>query len=578
MNERLASRVERLEALRRDYGPGAADRAEKQLTSTQRPHFGDAKLLIRFHDALLFLRAFPQSRRVAKLADRLLATVEPEVKRLRQSGDDVDDFDLEPYSGIAGTVLTGEHTFEVARWLAERCPEHVTTNFNVEENYSKLVNALPRFMPLLEDDSFVEPDIPFDQLLGAAAGDDERKWLWLIGQFERLPVSVKDKTELYDALTIELQLDLSGSRASRTYARYPTEQVFVHKEPLIQRKEVSLVEEFGSGGIPLQKLEQEEGAEIIDLAREALVVRQRELYGTTRGDAQHVYRADAGRGVQIFIWGLPPDRRLPLRAYHAGCTFKNGVPINYLEAISLFDWVEVGFNTFYTYRDGETAWIYAKVLHLLHELTGVTCVSVYPYQLGQDNEEAIQSGAFWFYRKMGFRPGRPELLSLTESEEKKIARKPSHRTSMRTLRRLAEGHVFYEFGDAPRGLYDRFSTRNIQLAVQSHMAKCYGGNLARMREATTQALSRYLGMDISDWNDNERAAFENFAYVLSMMPEVADWSAWDRSSLRDIIRGKAAAEEREYLQLLQSHELLKRAMVRLGSREEVGISSKVARS
>src|SRR5262249_14224978 len=161
---------------------------------------------------------------------------------------------------------------------------------------------------------------------------------------------------------------------------------------------------------------------------------------------------------------LPPDRRLPLRAYHAGCTYKNGVPINYLESISMFDWAEVGFNTFYTYREGETAWIYAKVLHLLHQLTGVSCISVYPYQIGFNNEEAIQSGAFWFYRKLGFRPGKPELLTLAEREEKKIARDPTHRTSATTLRKIANGHIFYEFADAPRGLYDNFSVRHLGLA------------------------------------------------------------------------------------------------------------------
>ena len=163
--------------------------------------------------------------------------------------------------------------------------------------------------------------------------------------------------------------------------------------------------------------------------------------------AKQVIEADVGRGVQIFLWGLPPDRRLPLRAYFAGMTVKNGVPINYIEAIGLFEWMEIGFNTFYTFRDGETAWIYSKVLHLLNQVAGLTCFSVYPYQIGQDNEEAIKSGAFWFYRKLGFRPGKPELLAMTEREEARIARTPGYRTPARTLRKLAAEHVFYETGE-----------------------------------------------------------------------------------------------------------------------------------
>ena len=181
--------------------------------------------------------------------------------------------------------------------------------------------------------------------------------------------------------------------------------------------------------LPIRNLSRREGEEVLDMVRDALTVRYRELYGTTRGDPESVVEADVGRGVHIFLWGLPPDRRLPLRAYHAGITFKNGVPINYIEGISLFEWMEVGFNTFYAFRDGETAWIYSKVLHLLHQLTNVTCFSVYPYQLGDQNEEAIKSGAFWFYRKLGFRPGHPELLAMTQREETRIAGDPAHRTS-----------------------------------------------------------------------------------------------------------------------------------------------------
>ena len=75
---------------------------------------------------------------------------------------------------------------------------------------------------------------------------------------------------------------------------------------------------------------------------------------------------------------------------------------------------------------------------------GTTTISVYPIRLGHENEEAIESGAFWFYRKLGFRPGRADLQKLVEREEKKIAADPKYRTPARTLKRLAAGHVFYD--------------------------------------------------------------------------------------------------------------------------------------
>ena len=44
---------------------------------------------------------------------------------------------------------------------------------------------------------------------------------------------------------------------------------------------------------------------------------------------------------------------------------------------------------------------------------GTTVVSVYPYQLGHENDKAIESGAFWFLLETGFRPGRVSLLKLS---------------------------------------------------------------------------------------------------------------------------------------------------------------------
>jgi len=292
--------------------------------------------------------------------------------------------------------------------------------------------------------------------------------------------------------------------------------------------------------------------------------------------------------VSIYLWNLPPERRLPLRAYTAGLTLKNGVPINYIEAIGLCEWMEVGFNTFYTFRGGEAGWIYAQVLRCLCHLMGTTCVSVYPYQLGHDNDEAIESGAFWFYRKLGFRPGRKDLERLVEREEKKIAasreetskrrttgyteehggalrRSLEYRTPATILKRLASGHVFYELPGCEVGAWDRFSTRNIGLRVNEQMARDFGGDARSMREKAVRDLERGLGVKISTWSALEKDSFENFALVLSLVPGVAYWKSEDRDALVKVIRAKSAANEMRYLHLSRTHTRLRSILLHVGS-------------
>jgi hypothetical protein len=565
MSQPLARRLSKLEASKLSHGRGCAQVIEKALVALNGAQFGDAESLIRFHDTLLFLRAFPHSAKVVRLTESLLAGIDEQVSRLRDSGTNVELFHVEQFSGIAGMDINDTFTYEVARWLAQRYPRHLSAEWDLDDQGRQMAVALPRFIPLLADDSLVEADTPYLDWMSGAAGSELRILPWLLRLLENTPQTMLPRTAWYDALKINVTWDLADSRASRTHARRNPREMFFHREPLIRRNQVSLDSEMKSGALPIRKLKRREGEELLDMVRDALTVRYRELYGTTRGDPESVVEADVGRGVHIFLWGLPPDRRLPLRAYHAGFTLKNGVPINYIEGISLFDWMEVGFNTFYAFRDGETAWIYAKVLHLLHQITNVTCFSVYPYQLGDQNEEAIKSGAFWFYRKLGFRPGRPELLATTQREEAKMAKQPSHRTSARTLRKLAAGHVFYAFGDGSRGLWNAFSVRNIGLAVQQRMAEEFNGDPESMCRATSAALAVALKVDPRKWSAVEQTAFVDFALVLSLVPEVKSWTANQKQALIAIIRSKAAADESVYLGLLQKHEALKKALVTLGS-------------
>jgi len=562
---RRAVLLEQLEARKRAYGPGCTREVERLLKAWRGAQFDDAQSLIRFHDTLLFLRAFPQSAEVARVSDELLATLEPQVKKLLNSPVNTGIFEDESVSGIAGTTITNTWTYQLAARIAARYRKHARAKWNVDERYRQMTTVLPPLLPLLDDDSYVEADTPYLKWIEAAAGHQKSDLLWLLDSFADLPFPPQTRTSLYDSLGVEILWDLTGSPASRTLARRPVAQLFVQEEPLLPRKQISLVREVFSEPLPLRKLSRKQGAAIIGMVQDAVTVRYRELQGTTYGDPNQVVQTDIGRGLQLFFWGLDPQWRLPLRAYYAGFALKNGVPINYFEAIGLFEWMEVGFNTFYTYREGETAWIYSQYLRLLHQIAGTTCISVYPYQIGKDNDEAINSGAFWFYRKLGFRPGRTELLALAKREEARMSRDPNHRTSAQTLRKLAEGHIFFEFGSREPGRWDTFSTRNIGLRVQGKMALDYAGDAPKMRQATSSRLAQVLNVSLSSLDTRERWVFDNFAVTLSLVRDLKRWKPHEKRLLVAIIRAKAGPTETRYLRLLEQHTRLRGALLELGS-------------
>jgi hypothetical protein len=563
--ERLLDRLEKIKGC---FGPTNARLAATLLDRARRLQLRDPKSLIRLHEALLFLRAFPPNLRVVRQTEALLSSFHQRVEALRKAGADLSPLDPMEVSGIAGTVIVDCLNHDVSRWLVRRFPGRAEVVWDGYEKPTRLAETLPRFLPLLDDDAYVEADVPYLTWLRSATGRPSRDLAWLLARFEALPLSERERAELFDSLELTIRWDLGTLRASRTRNWRSPGRIFYHLGPFIRRNDVDLVREMTTP-LRVKRLSRRDGASVLDLMREVMTVRRRELWGTTYGDPAHVLRADVGRGLQIFLWGLPPERRLPLRAYVAGFSLKNGVPVNYIEAIGLGEWLEVGFNSFYAFRDGESAWNYARALRLLHQVLGVTCVSVYPYQIGQDNEEAIESGAFWFYRKLGFRPGRPDLLRIAEREEQKIAATPGYRTPARTLRRLADGHMFLELPGSDRGVWDRFRVRHIGFAVQRRMAARWGGDARKMRAGSVAAVSRALGVRAEAWTGRARKAVEDLAPVLALIPDLGRWTAEEKGALVSVIRAKAAATEFNYLRRIREHRKLRDAIVRLGSQSPI---------
>ena len=100
--ERLLSE---LENSRYRFGRAEAARILKLLQKARTTRIDDVASLIRFHEALLVLRAFPPSAAVLRAAVQLLDSFWKRVERLREKGAEMDDFDPLEVSGIAGTVM-----------------------------------------------------------------------------------------------------------------------------------------------------------------------------------------------------------------------------------------------------------------------------------------------------------------------------------------------------------------------------------------------------------------------------------------------------------------------------------------
>lgn len=420
-----ASLLEQLDQLKGDFSPQAARKAEQLLKESTRRSMRDTGEWIHLHETLLFFRAYPQNQRVLDLSERLLGGFG---RRLKDA--DREAFEDPEISGVSGTGLTTNFSHPFALSLAKRHGGSITIDWESYENPERLGRTLAVLIPEAFEDWAIASHPDWQRWFKKAHGTAR----WLI---ERVDPAT------YDLLEVPLRWEFGKNRASRTLTRIPRKRFFFHTGALLARRDISLEAEFAKPALHVRKLTLRAAQRIIDIIIDASACRYRELYGFLYPDVANVFHCDFGRGMDFYFFRVPSGWRLPSREYCAGMYFKNGVPVGYVEVIWTKGVMEVGFNLYYTFRQGETAWLYAQLLKLFRERFKLHTFTIDPYQIGHENDEAIESGAFWFYYKLGFRPRSRKVAALAREEAGRIAVDATHRTRPAVLRKLAAGTMEY---------------------------------------------------------------------------------------------------------------------------------------
>jgi hypothetical protein len=230
----------------------------------------------------------------------------------------------------------------------------------------------------------------------------------------------------------------------------------------------------------------------------------------------------------------------------------------------MFGTLEFAVNVFPSFRRGESAFTVSQVMRVYRQLLGATAFVVDPYQLGRDNAEALRSGAFYFYLRLGFRPRDPEALAVLRGEEARMAREPGYRSPLSVLRRLARGEVYLTLPGGDPAPELRVRPAELAGQVTRHVVDRFGGDRARAASEATAAVARALrARRPGAWPADQRRALERWALVLCQIEDLRRWPARERRRLLGMIRAKGQGDERSYLRLLQRSQRLGAALRRL---------------
>jgi hypothetical protein len=545
-----------LERLKTRYGEQAAGRRLELLRVLSRRPLGRADRVLALHELLCFARAYPDDAEVLARVERMLRGFErrADLRRFRRalSG-----------TGVAGTEIEFSFFAENAGYLARRWGRWLSIDWEALEQSEPLDRLLPLLALWGETPALDELPLSTQEWLQQLKGPGETDAGFLLRRLEQLGLDGFARELLYEGLDLPLRLEPGPDTPARTREKLPgVRPVFQTAD--LRRTRPRVPDDVLGSGFLVRHLPRARGRRLRDLCRDAMITRARDLDAFAYGNPGDVHLVDCGAGLQLAFVGLAPQRRLMLETLYGYLMLKNGVPVGYGAATALFGSCEIAYTVFDTFRSAEAASIYGQVLAATRQLLGVDSYFVEPYQIGQDNEDAIASGAWWFYQKLGFRPRDPALLRLMRAELARMRSRPGHRSSPATLRRLASDNVYLHLGPERDDVLGLLPLPNVGLELTRYLARRFGADRRRAERTCPAEAARLLGQQVPrGLSAGQRLALQRWSPLLLILPGVQRWSADHRQALWQVALAKGGSSELDYLRRFDAHRPLRDALRRL---------------
>ncbi len=536
-----AATVIALRTVANRFGGADGARSLSLLRAAADGALGDTEVLLAYHDVLLFILAYPATEAMRSLAARELTRVAAVARDIDAHGPARARASLRG-SGIAWSAITIAYGYPIVRWLVSRFPRCVDID-SFGERGALLAQWLRHGLPPAEFELLASGEDSPEALLDAGTtGWPASRLAWLVAQFERLPCDAALRESLYDSLELFVSLNPRDAPISRTFARGLPARAFHHRGPLLRSVDA---DRLIAAALPrARRLGRDACQHLVDAGRAALAMLGRETDPIAHADVARTRHYRLGRGVDIALYSATPAQRGALDSHIGYVLYKNGVPIGYGGGWPFLGTCKIGINIFAPFRNGESAFLMASVLRVYAQLFAVERFVVEPYQFGAGNREGLESGAFWFYFRLGFRPVKPALRAVALEEFEQIRRNPGHRTPLSVLRRFARSDLERPVVCGARAACDPAA---LSQAVTTWIASRFGGRRDRAEAAALSRVAAALGLaDAGAWNDDERRALRAIAPVLAQIKDLRAWPAPDKRRLIALIRAKGGDEYRYF--------------------------------
>jgi hypothetical protein len=498
MNTIFAGKVKLLKTILNRFDGSANDQKRLLLLRLAKNKLPSSKTLTSYFEALLFICAFPPDKKTLVLAEQELLRISSFLKKAKMG--------IKKQfanSGLPFTPFVSCFSYDCVQWLIIHADCTVSVN-KFENARFDLNEVLQITLPTLER-SETTAGLGNAELLEALMVKKEKHLHFFMNELQKLDVHPDIKEHLYSGLGIHIDIVPLKKEFSRSYNRIVNRKVFFHSDIIKDFDHQNLLDSKIGDAVNLSAGQKKK---MINVVKNAMALKDRETDPVTYLDENSFRLYELDRGIAVAVYGIQPFKQMPLESYVGYTLFKNGFPAVYGGGWVFGRRSDFGINIFETFRGGESGYMLCQLLRVYRQVFGVDHFEIEAYQFGLDNPEGIESGAFWFYYRYGFRPKDKKLLKLANDESAKITARKNYRTGHKTLIKFTASNMALILDpNIQPGVYD------IAFQVMHTIRVKYKGNRLKAERDCVKKFTTKTGLHASL---NE---YEN-----QVLKEVAIWA------------------------------------------------------
>lgn len=496
---------------------------------------------LQFHHVLLCMMAYPSSQTILHLVEKTSSQLLQQLSKYPAIQEKLLG------TGLLHTAVECNFTYQKTKHIIQHFPNQVYIH-SASSSTETQKAVLKLILPNVEYSKIHAGEKDLKTRISEFHQSKQQTDLeWLLQTIEQSNPDSKTQAFLYNQLGVFIQWKISSEKDSVSFLRGAHLPTYFHTTPL--EKKINLQDIIKQKLPAPTKLSLKEKQQLIHSAKMTLFYLYRETEPFTNANEDDITLFHLDKGISIALFGSTNNKRYSLESYIGYLVLKNNIPASYGGGWIFGERSQFGINILESFRGGESSLIICELLRVYHQYFKATRFVVKPYQFGLHNPEAIKTGAFWFYYKLGFRPENDELKTLAKKEEEEKRKNPVYKSEASTLKKYTKSNIALTLSDKS---YPDFDSEVLSQRITNYINTQFDGNREKATNQCFRILKEALSINVKSWKAEDIDYAKQLSVLFCSHSNSKIWMIDHKKNIILLIQLKSAKNELQWIKHLQS--------------------------